>query len=128
MLSNLELNEIKSWALYLLDKFKENVRINLDITNIECDNYEIPQNYGIYSINQNCSIKKNNNYLQFSKDDNNTDIFIHYFENYNSLYVSLYDKNGKRWFDTCLIIWSRTNPKLTNFGYAPGRCPDYLLV
>ena len=52
---------------------------------------------------------------------------IHIFEDpvfYNNAYVGLYDSEGKRYGDTCLIIWNKRDPKLVNPGYAPGRCPD----
>lgn len=54
-------------------------------------------------------------------------LHLHLFDGeHNNAYAGLYDEEGKRWGDACLVIWDKKRPDLSNKGYAPGRCPDTL--
>lgn len=131
MASFFELCQARTWALYTLKG--HDVRIYLDISHVTDPAWEwflteIPQQSGCTRIEE-WNTKKEGKYLTYSKDlsTDNAEVYIHIFEcptSKKTKYVGLYNKDGKRHCDICLVIWNTDHPHVTNPGFAPGRCPD----
>lgn len=90
---------------------------------------DVPQSYGLHPIDSEWMVTSSVNgdivYCLGPKEKQNVHIRIFEDRGLNNTYAGLYDDDGRRWTDTCLIFWNTDqNPGPTNIGYAPGRCPD----
>ena len=135
MNSYFELLQARNWALYTLKS--RDVNVYLNISNITDPSFkwflEKIHDSGVTKNINNWKVKKESHYFVYSKDHANTvtDIYIHIFQcpqSQNTKYVGLYEKDGRRLCDLCLIIWDVNRPHVTNQGYAPGRCPDSIIL
>jgi hypothetical protein len=120
--------------MYTLNSWK-NIEIVLDASGIDESSkwflvQDIPQYNGGVKLVDWHGLEKNNSVVSFVNGDKiEKTLHIRYFTNElfpSSLYVSLYDDSGKIFAPSCLIIWNRKRPHVTNHGYAPGRCPEFL--
>lgn len=131
-----ELCQARSWALYTLNS--HNFNVYLDITNVSDPSWEwflreVPQTNGSIRLNE-WKAKRDSHYIVYSKQSNVTctekDAYLHVFQcdlSHTTKYVGVYDKDGIRLCDLCLIIWDIRKPHVTNQGFADGRCPRVIM-
>lgn len=124
------LSQARTWALYACNK--RSIKIHLDIEGIDPVwqwflERDIPQDHGCVRLGVWIAHNdgKHITYTSEGSGDGCEEAWIRIFDGeYNNVYAGLYDKDGKRFCDLCLIVWHRDRPHVTNQGYAPGRCPD----
>jgi hypothetical protein len=111
------------------------VKLHLDISGVDpatewflCRH--IPQYYTDSSKLQDWNGRKESHVIVYTNETPGIDnIYIKLFEDkHGSVYVGLYDEQGKRLCDICLVIWNKEHPHVANQGFAPGRCPDEINV
>lgn len=131
MLTYFELYQARLWAIHTLNSHA-NMKFILDVNDVDEsskwflseDSRQCNNSVYWYSF-------RNRNKIEFSNSNNpTTTLHIMSFTNdifLSSLYISLYNMTtGTRFETSCLIIWDRAHPHLTNIGYADGRCPEYI--
>lgn len=129
-LTYFEMCQARNWAMYVMNN--TNVKLVLDVTNVDKTSKwflltTIPQEYGDIKLVHWIGIQKEKSLEYTNHDTTLTTLHIRFFTLSMfplSLYVGLYDMSTMtRWGETCLIIWDRSHPEVTNSGYAEGRCP-----
>jgi len=129
-----EMCHARTWAMYIL-KSHVDTRLVLNVTDVDKTSRwfltnDIPQKYGLVNLDTWFGVQKENT-IEYTNGDNPTcTLHIRAFTDSafpNSLYTSLYNMTTRaRFAPLCLVIWHRAHPEVTNQGYAPGRCPDYI--
>lgn len=127
----------RNWALASFNSLTTNPHIHINVSEYP-EEYtiileDVPQSYylvklprwfsRVYTIND-------MKYIVYDKDLPDEDIkpqnlFIYRFEEDGQIYYGLYDEQGKRVSDKCLILYN-SDVSCANHGYAPGRCPDVI--
>lgn len=133
MFSYFELCQARTWALCTLNNYTDNIHVHLSLKDVDPVSIwflrQVPQYSGSILLRQ-WRVINDDKDMVYSNEIGNSNanvcmhLYIKLFVDSNSLYVGLYDKDGNRWCDACLVIWLRNRPHVTNPGYAPGRCPD----
>lgn len=124
------LRHARKWALHEIEfSINGNVHLYMNVKDIPQDYLfflkEVPRRWGFCKL-ENWWEKEEGDCIIFNRDVSGPIINAHIqiFEHKDSAYAALYDDNGKRMTDHCLVIWDKSKPDVNNPGYAPGRCPD----
>lgn len=127
----------RNWALSSFNYLK-NPCVHINVSGWSNDNIfilnEVPQRYCLVDLPRWFSRVETVNEIQYVIYDKDLydyvndcyiepqNLYIHRFENGDQIYYSLYDEQGKRVSEQCLILFDKSEAQ--NVGYAPGRCPD----
>jgi hypothetical protein len=124
----------RNWAILLVQPLPTNIHIHVDVQHLSEEFKfflkEIPESCWLQKIKGWWS-KEKDNYITFYRNlpGDIVNLYLHMFEdtrNNDVVYIGLYDDQGNRWRDQCLIVWDKTKCDRTNPGYAPGRLPESL--
>ena len=123
--------QARNWSLYTCNKRR--IKIHLDLNGIDPIwqwflERDIPQDHGCVQL-VTWHVHNDGKHIIYTNEAEGyvyEEVWIRIFNNCenNNVYTGLYDKDGKRFCDVCLVIWHKDRPHVTNQGFAPGRCPD----
>lgn len=137
-LSFFELSQARTWAMGVLN-MQPNVRVLLDVSGVDSAGRwflerDLPRSSGSVGLAR-WNAARNGSVIEFSNRESSevecTTVHLRAFvetlaSSTSSLYFGLYDTSGERYIPACLVLWDRKHPEVTNQGFAPGRCPDWV--
>jgi hypothetical protein len=121
------------------ERGENGVRLHLDASGV-CPAgiallHDLPQSFGTgFPISSDWTARSSGSRIEFTIGYNSSAEELELEElhlrlvdgDHHQVYAGVYASDGRRVWDSCLVVWDRRAPARTNVGYAPGRCPDYL--